>query len=69
MTRAANQAGDSASSRTPPGLNSGAQESINDHGVRYYLYHNESVSVIQYLILAVKSSKRGWVPIISKRNG
>ena len=53
MTIAASQAGDADSSRTPS-LNSNAHASINDHGVRYYLYHNESVSAIQYLILAVK---------------
>ena len=56
MTRAASQAGDAESSRTP-GLNSSIQTSMNDHGVRYYLYvcHNESASVIPYFILAVKS--------------
>ena len=42
------------SSRTP-GLNSRIQTSMNDHGVRYYLCHNESASVIPYFILAVKS--------------
>ena len=54
MTRAASQAGDAEASRTP-GLNSSIQTSMNDHGVRYYLCHNESASVIPYLILAVKS--------------
>ena len=51
MTRAASQAGDADSSRTP-GLNSSVT-SINDHGVRYYLCHNESTSIIAYLVLAV----------------
>ena len=37
MTRAASQAGDAESSRTPPGLNSSVQKSMNDHGVRYYV--------------------------------
>ena len=44
MTRAASQAGDAESSRTP-GLNSSVQMSMNDHGVRYYklyLCHTES---------------------------
>ena len=36
MTRAASQAGDAESSRTP-GLNSSVQTSMNDHGVRYYI--------------------------------
>ena len=54
MTRAASQAGDAESTRTP-GLNSNIQTSMNDHGVRYYLCHNESASVIPYFILAVKS--------------
>ena len=54
MTKAASQAGDADSSLTP-GLNSSVQTSINDNGVRYYLYHNESASVIPYFILVVKS--------------
>ena len=41
MTRAASQAGDADSSRIPS-LNSSVQTSMNDHGVRYYLCHNES---------------------------
>ena len=36
MTRAASQAGDADSSRTPS-LNSSVQTSMNDHGVRYYI--------------------------------
>ena len=36
MTRAASQAGDVASSRTP-GLNSSVQTSMNDHGLRFYI--------------------------------
>ena len=54
MTRTASQAGNADSSRTP-GLNSSVLTSMNDHGVHYYLCHNESASVIPYLILAVKS--------------
>ena len=53
MTRAACQAGEADSSRTP-GLNSSVRRPINDHGVRYYLCHNESTSIIAYLVLAVK---------------
>ena len=49
MTRAASQAGDAYSSKTP-GLNSSVQTSMNDHGVRYYLCLNESASVIPYFI-------------------
>ena len=45
MTRAVSQPGDTYSYRTP-GLHSSVQTSINDHGVRYYLCHNESASVI-----------------------
>ena len=51
MTRAASQAGDADSSKTP-GLNSSV---LSDHDVRYYLCHNESASIIPYFILAVKS--------------
>ena len=54
MTRTASQAGDADSPRTP-GLASSVQTSMNDHGVCYYLCHNESASVILYFILAVKS--------------
>ena len=54
MTRAAAQAGDAESSRTPD-LNSSIITSMNDRGVRYYLCHNESASVIPYFILAAKS--------------
>ena len=54
MTRAASQAVDADSSRIP-GLNPSVQTSLNVHGVRYYLCHNESASVIPYFILAVKS--------------
>ena len=54
MTRAASQAEDAYSSRTP-GLNSGVQTFMNDHLLRYYLCLNESASVIPYFILAVKS--------------
>ena len=54
MTRAASQAGDVDSSRTP-GLNSSVLSSMNNHGVRYYLCHNESASIIPYFISAVKS--------------
>ena len=54
MTRAASQAGDAESSRTP-GLNTSIQTSMNDHVVRYHLCHNKSASVIPYFILAVKS--------------
>ena len=54
MTRAASQAGDAESSRTP-GLNSSVQTSMNDQGVRYYLCHNDSASVIPYFKLAAKS--------------
>ena len=54
MTRASSQAGDADSSQTP-GLNYSVQTSMNDHGVRYYLCHNESASVIPYFILAAKS--------------
>ena len=54
MTRVANQDGDADSCRTP-GINSSVQTSMNDHDVRYYLYHNESASVIPYFILAAKS--------------
>ena len=54
MMRASSQAGDAESSRTP-GLNSSIQTSINEHGIRYYLCHNKSASVIPYFILAVKS--------------
>ena len=54
MTTGANQSGDAEPSRTP-GLNSSIQTSMNDHGIRYYLCHNESASVIPYFILAVKS--------------
>ena len=54
MTRAASQVGDAESSRKP-GFNSSIQTSMNDHGIQYYLCHNESASVIPYLILAVKS--------------
>ena len=54
MTRAASQAVDADSSWTP-GLNSSIQTCMNDHGVCYYLCHNESASVIPYVILAVKS--------------
>ena len=36
MTRAASQAWDDESSRTP-GLNTSVQTSMNDHGVRYYI--------------------------------
>ena len=54
MTRAASQAGDAESCRTPS-LNSSIQTSMNDHGIRYYLCHNKSASVIPYFILAVKS--------------
>ena len=45
MTRAASQAEDAYSSRTP-GLNSSVQTSMNDHHVRYYLGLNESASGI-----------------------
>ena len=54
MTRAASQAGDAESSWTPD-LNSSVQTSKNDHGVRFYLCHNERASVIPYFILAAKS--------------
>ena len=54
MTRAASQAGDAYSSRTP-GLNSSVQTPMNVHGLRYYLCHNESTSIIPYFILAVTS--------------
>ena len=54
MTRAASQAGDADSSRTP-GINSSVQTSVNDHGVRYFLWLNESALVIPYFILAVTS--------------
>ena len=36
MTRAASQAGDDESFRTP-GLNSSIQTFMNDYGVRYYI--------------------------------
>ena len=54
MTRAASQAGDADSSRTP-GLNSCVQTTMNDHGVRFYLCLNENASVIPYFILAAKA--------------
>ena len=54
MTRAASQAEDANSSRTP-GLNSSVQTSMNDHRVRFYLCLNESASGISYFILAMKS--------------
>ena len=54
MTKAACQAGDADLPR-PSGLNSNVQTSTNDHCVRYNLCHNESASVIPYLILAVMS--------------
>ena len=54
MTRAASQAGDADSFRTP-GLNSSVQTSMNDRGVPYYWRQNESAWLIRYLILAVKS--------------
>ena len=54
MTRAASQAEDAKSCRRS-GLNSSIQTSMNDHGVRYYLCHFESASVIPYFILDVKS--------------
>ena len=56
MTKAARQTGDADSPRTP-GLNSSALTSMYDHGVCYYLRHNESLSVIPYFILAVKSCR------------
>ena len=43
MTRTVSQP-DADSSRTP-GLHSSVQTSINDHGVRFYLCHNETASV------------------------
>ena len=54
MTRSASQAGDAESSQTH-GLNSSVHKSMNGHGVRYDLCHNESASVIPYLILSAKS--------------
>ena len=49
MARAASQAGDADSSRTP-GLNSSVQTSIDDHDARYYICHS-----VPCLILVVKS--------------
>ena len=57
MTRAASQAGDAESSRTP-GLNSSVQTSMNDHGVRYYIVFVpqwECISYSVFYIIAVKS--------------
>ena len=54
MTRAASQAGDADSFRTP-GLNSSVKTSMNDRGVPYYWRQNESAWLIRYLILTVKS--------------
>ena len=59
MTKAASQAVDADSYRTP-GINSSVQTSMNDHGVRYYLCHNENASVIPYFILAVKSCQDSY---------
>ena len=56
MTRAASQAGDAKSSRTP-GVNSSVQTSMNTtvYAITLYLCHNESASVNPYFILDVKS--------------
>ena len=53
MTRAASQAGDAESSRTP-GLNFiSVQTSMNDHGVCYYIVFVPQVECISYSVFYI----------------
>ena len=68
MTRAARQAGDVDSFWTP-GLHSSVQMSMNDHGVCYYLYHNESAPVIPTILYYLRKSCQERLNLNEARRG